>query len=131
MKIPVGLLFVISVGFVQTCATAMAQTEPGRDAAAPVHGAPSWLERPSAYDVERVYPSRAATLGLSGLADMTCKVQPDGRLSDCVATADPQNAGFEEAAVKLAPMFRMGWTGGAPVIGGTVRIPIRFRISRH
>ena len=55
----------------------------------------------------------------------------DGALTDCAPdAAQPEGMGFSEAVVKLAPMMKVNlWSAdGAPVRGGTVRVPFDFKL---
>lgn len=91
--------------------------------------APEWIRRPTGNDMARVYPQRAARSAVNGLATTFCGVTKAGTLTDCkVIEEAPGGAGFGEAALKLMPLFLMRpeTRDGAPVEGGTVRIPIRF-----
>ena len=94
---------------------------------------PDWARRPSGDDVARYYPERAARLGLGGRATIVCKVRVDGSLTDCsVASEEPAGAGFGEATLKLAPMFRMTpqTRDGIPVDGASVRIPVVYSLPK-
>ena len=91
---------------------------------------PNWLERPTAADLDRVYPPAAKAARLGGRVLMACDVAPDGALTNCVVVSEtPADQGFGEAALRLAPRFRMSPLSGEgrPVGGGKVRIPITFR----
>lgn len=60
---------------------------------------------------------------------MECRVVADGRMNACVIlTEEPPGYGFREAALKLAPKFRLhpALPDGTPVKGGTIKIPLRF-----
>jgi protein TonB len=90
---------------------------------------PHWVLRPDADDVARVYPGAALRRGVSGQAVMLCKVTADGSMSDCkLLSEQPAGMGFGEAALNLAPDFKMSTTksDGSSIAGATVRIPMRF-----
>lgn len=93
---------------------------------------PDWMRRPSGADVSRVYPRGAMAKDLSGRASISCQVDTVGTLVDCVVTEEyPRDEGFGQAALQLAPYFKMRpmTRGGQPVGGGTVRIPLRFTVE--
>jgi periplasmic protein TonB len=99
---------------------------------APVIVDPRWLSQPSADDLSRFYPERALDLGLTGHASLTCGVLANGGLTGCRVLAEtPAHAGFGEAALRLAPYFRMSprTVDGQPVDGGTVNFGISFDLA--
>lgn len=94
---------------------------------APVVGKPTWAAIPSGEQL------RAAVADLEAAETarvmLGCVVQPGGALSDCsVVSEEPAGVGVGAAALSLVPSFRLStWTAeGLPVVGGTVRIPLRF-----
>jgi len=95
--------------------------------------APYWLRLPSGQDIARVFPDRAQRQEVQGLATVLCHVSSEGTLVNCEVTAEaPGGAGFGAAAMKLTPLFKMKpqTRDGTPVIGGTVRIPMRFNLPK-
>jgi TonB family protein len=93
---------------------------------------PDWVQRPTGADLARFYPAAAAARKQGGQGVMQCRVQVSGTLSSCtVLRQAPQGAGFGEAMLQMAPLFRMRpqTKDGAPVAGGVVRIPIMFKIA--
>lgn len=95
--------------------------------------APPWRSRATGDDVARVYPRDALRRGIEARATVECRVAADGRMSDCtLVSVEPPGLGFEEAALKLTPRFRMHLTtpDGMSVVGGTIRMPLRFSLPR-
>ena len=89
---------------------------------------PSWVRSP----MPTSYPAAAIEQGLtSGEADLSCAIQPDGRLSGCtIVSEEPVGAGYGAAALEAAAEARLSprTVDGAPV-GGTVRFTVRFRLA--
>jgi hypothetical protein len=96
----------------------------------PTIGKPKWTQLPSAEEAGDAYPpaARAASIW-TGRAALACQVEAQGSLVCAVESESPAGHGFGAAAMKLAPYFRLAtWTNeGLPVVGGAVRIPIKFQ----
>jgi len=90
-----------------------------------------WLATPTGQDIADVYPPDAVTNGKGGAVLLECKVAATGSLEKCrVEIEDPVGLEFGQAAMELAPLFKMAPTApdGSAVTGRTVRIPVMFSI---
>ncbi|WP_296595611.1 energy transducer TonB [Phenylobacterium sp.] len=95
---------------------------------------PKWLKRPTGEDINRLYPKDAYRRGISGRATISCSVTGEGTLTGCqVLEEAPLEEGFGDAALRMAPSFKMQalTPQGQTVAGGTVKIPIRFHIDNQ
>jgi TonB family protein len=92
---------------------------------------PDWIRRPSGSEIARYYPRAAAAAQIEGSAAISCKVSAAGFLVDCTVLDErPAGHEFGQAALALSTSFRMRpmLRDGAPVEGGTVRIPMQFKL---
>jgi len=92
---------------------------------------PSWVSRPLGEDLARNFPRGAMRAELSGKATIRCRVSSQGGREACeVADEMPAGYGFGAAVLRLAPLFKMETRdqNGRETAGGTVRIPILFRL---
>ncbi len=92
---------------------------------------PGWMRKPSGEDFARLYPDSAASRNLSGRATISCVVKADGNLRDCkIDQESPPNEGFGNAALRMAAKFQLSAdvAPGTTLEGGTVKIPIRFKV---
>lgn len=94
----------------------------------PSHTEPAWMVKPRGEDVARVYPAAALKEMVTGSALMTCAVDEDGYLADCVIDDEtPAGAGFGNAALEVSAYMRMfpATNYGVPV-RSSITIPVRF-----
>jgi protein TonB len=94
---------------------------------------PDWQRKPSGEDIARYYPERAQRMNVEGRATISCQVSAKGTLESCsLVSEDPSDQDFGSAAMRMSKLFRMKpkTADGAPVEGGTVRIPIRFQLPK-
>lgn len=97
------------------------------DFLAPGDSNPEWQKKPSSADLAGVFPTAAVKAGKDGKAGIGCQVTVEGFLQNCkVLWEDPVGLGFGQAALQLAPQFRMSpkIRGGKPIPGGKVSVPI-------
>ena len=81
----------------------------------------------------RFYPERAWADGIEGGATIHCTVKKEGVLADCTIAAEwPDGAGFGDAALRMAPYFRMhpARDHGVPV-DSVITIPFRFELPKR
>ena len=94
---------------------------------------PNWTVKFTPAAVAAYFPKEALDRGLkTGRGVAECRVEPHGELGDCrPLSAEPEGAGFAEAAARAASTMRMSpWTqDGGPVDGATVRVPIRLTLD--
>lgn len=72
-------------------------------------------------------------MGAEGRVVLSCSVTARGTLENCsVVEENPADQDFGSAAMRMTRLFRMRprTADGAPVEGGTVRIPISFRLPQ-
>jgi TonB family protein len=84
-----------------------------------------------AQEMLRYYPKEAWKRGIEGHATIACLVTALGKLKGCrVESEDPPGLGFGDAALKMSVLFKMrpATENGTSVEGGTVRVPITFKL---
>jgi TonB family protein len=70
---------------------------------------PAAKPAPKAAGPTHFYPEAAQRKEVTGAALMICRVQPDESVASCaVARESPPGFGFGEAAIKMAPLMRIG-----------------------
>ncbi|MEW5683577.1 MAG: energy transducer TonB [Pseudomonadota bacterium] len=94
----------------------------------PVIGKPIWARLPEGEALDKAFANINATEPVRVM--MGCTVAAGGALEGCkVESETPAGAGVGAAALGLAQAFRVTpWTAeGLPVIGGSIRIPLRYQ----
>jgi TonB family protein len=94
---------------------------------------PDWLAKPTGESMAEHFPIAGQVLNIEGDATISCTVNAQGSLVDCkVVDEHPKDIGFGQAALAMSGEFRMKpmTVNGQPVSGGTVRIPIGFRLPQ-
>jgi len=92
---------------------------------------PDWVSRPTPQSLANHYPGIASQLEIEGYAVLSCRVDVKGALNQCGLVAEaPLGIGFGRGALGMAGEFKMRpqTLNGLPTSGGTVRIPIRFKL---
>lgn len=93
---------------------------------------PDWLEKPTVEDMADFYPEHAARNEIRGKATITCQVSSGGMLEQCkVVEESPPGEHFGEAALKLAPKFRMIPPDDPNTPPGEVTVPLVFEIPEY
>lgn len=102
------------------------------DAAKQVVEKPRWVSVPEGDQVLNSYPPAAVRAGVrSARVVMDCVAAEGGRLESCaLQTEEPAGLGFSQSALGLVSAFRLRlWTDdGVPIVGGRVRIPLRYEL---
>lgn len=102
--------------------------DPGRR----IIGKVQWAQMPTGDAFAAGYPKAAKDAGVRmGRVIMACEAGAGGKLEGCtVASEEPAGLGFGAAALALSPSFYIRpWTAeGLPVIGGKIRVPVRYQI---
>lgn len=95
---------------------------------------PEWVGLPTPAAFQSAFPDAASKAGvLKARAVMSCTVDPTGGLTACEGVGEePAGYGFAHATLPLAPAFRLRIWGedGLPVVGGKVRVPIRYDMQQ-
>lgn len=93
---------------------------------------PSWVTRPTAAQLARLYPDRAAERGVRGAVTMECRVAAQGSVNGCVVLREsPTGYGFGEAALASTRYFRLNprTIDGQAIEGARVHIPMGFNLA--
>jgi outer membrane biosynthesis protein TonB len=88
-----------------------------------------WTQTFSARRMAELYPASAAANGAGGRVVLDCVVQPALNVQCTVVSANPQNAGFDRAAQRLAGYYRARATrsDGSSAVGQSTRIAVNFQ----
>ncbi|MGH7010999.1 MAG: hypothetical protein ACREEX_09190, partial [Caulobacteraceae bacterium] len=93
---------------------------------------PAFLSAPSTADLLAAIPATAAQNGVSGEADLACRADEAGYLTDCrVVSEEPAGMGFGEAALTLSTRYHLATlsAGGVAVACREVEIPVEFSVE--
>jgi protein TonB len=105
---------------------------PAPPPAPPMIRNPSWLTKPTAAQLDRLYPRRAAVRGISGAATLECRVNAQGGVSGCMVIRElPAGFGFGDAALASTRYFRLSprTVDGQATEGAKVQIPMGFNLA--
>ena len=97
----------------------------------PARTDPSWLVKPTADNISRVYPLAALRKRLNGEVLLQCTVDYDGYLFDCVVRQEtPPDEGFGNAALEITAYMRMkpATKLGVPT-ASSVEVPVHFSLQ--
>ncbi len=92
-----------------------------------------WEKSPNGNNMAAVYPRAARKSRIDGRVTVLCGVLATGLLTRCSAVEEtPQGWGFGDAALRLTSKFRMKpvTPDGQPVAGGSITIPIVFKVPK-
>lgn len=105
----------------------------GAEPAPPTDGgvfvAPDWVRKPTAMEINEVYPLRSSMIGEKGEVVIACSVALSGMAENCrVVSESPEGRGFGEAALKASKVmrFRPAMRDGRPVADAWVSVPLNF-----
>lgn len=101
--------------------------------APPTISNPTWLSKPTAAQLGRLYPSRAVERGISGAATMECRVLATGSVTNCsIIRESPAGYGFGEAALASTRYFKLNprTVDGQAIEGAKVQIPMGFNLAQ-
>jgi len=104
--------------------------EPGPTKALAADREADWRRQPAADVVQFFYPSDAQRKKIGGMVIVRCRINEAGVPHDCqIASETPDDLGFGEAALKLAPLFELNpKIANGRAVESTVRIPITFKM---
>lgn len=89
-----------------------------------------WARRPSASSLAEAYPTRALEAGREGQASVRCTIRNSGALNCMPLSETPTHAGFGEAALQVARMFRQApRRADEGADGSTLDLRVVFRIE--
>lgn len=103
--------------------------EPAPPTGEGVFVAPDWVRKPTAMEINDVYPLRSSLIGEEGEVVITCSVALSGMAENCrVLSETPEGRGFGEAALKASKVmrFRPAMRDGRPVADAWVSVPLSF-----
>jgi len=92
---------------------------------------PVWSRTPTAYRLSGLYPEYALETGREGEASVHCTVRNSGRLNCVRMSETPANAGFGNAALRVASLFRHApeRRDGTPAAGTPIDLRVVFRMA--
>jgi TonB family protein len=123
---------VLAIAAAALAAPAMAKHHAGDPPHRLVITNPDWVRMPKGAELVRLYPQEAAVQHVAGRTKALCHVLADGALDACVVLEEcPQGYGFGRATLSAAQDFQMRpkTVDGVPVEGGTVVVPIVWRLD--